>query len=229
MSVLGFVGKELEMPWSETKWWGNVLTGKIPFNDIYKTHNAMHANSTLELGNGWTQNHPDATAAAVIGSIFGGGALMGAGGAGGAGAGAGAAEMGAGAEAGAGGYGLTAAGSGGGLGGLASMGADSGAAAGGSTFADYGVSTAGLGGDAMQFGGPYQAAAGSSGGSGLFGMFNNLSPQQKAQMIQQGFGSMGTMAGGQRQNQQQLPPVDTSMPYSTMTPAPQQSWSWNYG
>lgn len=196
MSIWGWAKKEAMMPITEGKWWGDVLSGNVPFNDLYQSHNAMHADATQELGNGWAQRHPDATAAAIFGAIAGGGALAGGAGSGSAGGG----SVGAG-----GGFGLA-----------------SSAPAGGSSFADYGVSSNGLGGMSSQFGGPFTGMDGVSQG-GLFGLFNKLTPMQKAQLMQSGANGFGQAS---QHPQIDYAPVDTSMPNQPQLTPAQPAWSW---
>lgn len=86
MSIGGWIKKEAFMPVTEAKWWKGVVTGDKPFT--LSSHNQFHASATRELGNNWFTNHPDATAAMILATIFSGGSAS-AGGAGGAGAGAG--------------------------------------------------------------------------------------------------------------------------------------------
>lgn len=100
MSIGGWLWKEAKMPITETRWWGDVLSGKKPLS--LQSHNAIHADSTRELGNNWVTRNPDATAAMILATIFSGGAASGAAsGAGGGAAGGSAASSAAAAEAGA--------------------------------------------------------------------------------------------------------------------------------
>lgn len=150
MSVGGWLWKEAKMPITETRWWGDVATGKKPFS--LQSHNAIHADSTRELGNNWATRNPDATAAMVLATIFSGGAASGAAGGAGGGAAAGGSAAGSGAAAG---------------GAAAGSGAAAGGAAAGSTAAGTAAgSTAAYGAGAEAGTGLAAGGAGAS-GSGL--------------------------------------------------------------
>ena len=128
MSLGNFLWKEAKMPITETRWWGDALSGKKPFT--LQSHNAIHADATKELGNNWATRNPDATAAMVLATIFSGGAASGAAGGAGGGAAAGGAAAGGAAAGGSAAAGSAAAGStaaGGASYGLAASGAEAGA------------------------------------------------------------------------------------------------------
>ncbi len=194
MSLGNFLWKEAKMPITETRWWGDALSGKKPFT--LQSHNAIHADATRELGNNWATRNPDATAAMVLATIFSGGAASGAaGGAGGGaaagGAAAGGAAAGSSAAAGSGAAaagGMTAAEAGAGAGagyGLAAGGAEAGTgltaaqgASGAGLSAGAGQGTTLAGGTAGANGtGLYSAQAGTgattSSGPGLLGYTKN--------------------------------------------------------
>lgn len=128
MSLGNFLWKEAKMPITETRWWGDALSGKKPFT--LQSHNAIHADATRELGNNWATRNPDATAAMILATIFSGGAASGAAGGAGGGAAAGGAAAGGAAAGGSAAAGSAAAGStaaGGASYGLAASGAEAGA------------------------------------------------------------------------------------------------------
>ena len=161
MSVGGWLWKEAKMPITETRWWGDVISGKKPLS--LQSHNAIHADSTRELGNNWVTRNPDATAAMVLATIFSGGAASGAVGGAEGGAAAGGAAAGGSAAAGSGAAaGGAAAGSGAAAGGAAAGGAAAGSTAAGTAAG----STAAYGAGAEAGTGLAAGGAGAS-GSGL--------------------------------------------------------------
>lgn len=168
MSLGGWLRKEAWMPVEETKWWKDVITGDKPFT--LSSHNAMHANATRELGNNWVTNHPDATAAAVLATIFSGGTATGA--AGSAGGEAGAVGAGAGSAAG---------------------GAAAGEAAGsGLTYGGYSTAAPSLGGgtstalsSGVDMAGAGYGSAGAEVGSSGSGLLNWNNAYKGAQLTQQ--------------------------------------------
>lgn len=83
---------EAKMPYSEAKWWDDVLQGKqkrsLPA--LMASHDALHAGATRNLNHdNWFASHPDETAAMIFSLGSASGAFGGGGAAGGAGAGAG--------------------------------------------------------------------------------------------------------------------------------------------
>jgi hypothetical protein len=192
MSIGAWLRKEAVMPITETKWWGDVATGKKPFT--LASHNAIHADATKELGNNWYTRNPDATAAMILATIFSGGAASGSAGAGGGAAAEGGAA--AGASAGGGAAAGGAAGSGAAAGGAASSGAAyEGGLAAGSSGAGYGLGgSAGATGEGLSAGyGSGTAMSSATPGATGTGLYSSASPGASADAAYSGSSTPGLM------------------------------------
>ena len=187
MSLGNFLWKEAKMPITETRWWGDALSGKKPFT--LQSHNAIHADATKELGNNWATRNPDATAAMVLATIFSGGAASGAAGGAGGGAAAGGAAAGGAAAGGSAAAGSTAAGG-------ASYGlAAGGAAAGSSAAAGSGAAAAG-GMTAAEAGAGAGAGYGLAAGGAEAGAGLTAAQGASGAGLSAGAGQGTTLAGG---------------------------------
>ena len=179
MDILGFLKDELVSPIKEAKWWKDVATGKKDFS--LSSHNEIRAPQYQKIfGDTWVGNNPDKAALAVIGSIFGGAALAGAGGAGAAGGAAG----GTGLSAGSGGMGLTA--------GAGGTGAGMGGALG------SGISGGGLLG---------AGSAGTGSAAGAGGLLTQAQPWLNAANTGMSVAGQAGLLGGRNSQQAQAAPV----------------------
>lgn len=197
MDILGFLKDELVSPIKEAKWWKDVATGKKDFS--LSSHNEIRAPQYQKIfGDTWVGNNPDKAALAVIGSIFGGAALAGAGGAGAAGGAAG----GTGLSAGSGGMGLTAGagGTGAGMGGALGSGISGGGLLGAGSAGSG--SAAGAGGLLAQAKPWMEAANTGLSVAGKTGLLGGGNPQVQAAPAQQRpLDLSGVLAAGIQQQQ----------------------------